>query len=680
MLTVNKGMEETGQKPEARDLQRKIRCGILLAIVLASNLLLLASSASAAWFDAAWPYRRSLEVKWDVDRATGEDVAWADVFTAGHAQEMGDDIRIATDAGKVVPSKVLFVGPGDSVRVAFAMPKGETKFYAYWGNPKTQDKKPEPFKARAALLLESRTFAGGVIDGFDAIEDAWNKGGPRIGAKYLPGAMLGYNPFGEQQQVVSKLTGAFFAAVDGEYTFASTVDDVGALYVDGKPLVFARIGPGDARHSGKMKLTRGRHDLLFYHVDYGGDTRFTVAWKPPTAKEFTLIDRAELNAAFGASEGPLEQQKKTLVADFVVQPVSESWVADNYAQRYKFKGQSLPGVSGANFEWDFGDGQTASGETVEHVYMTNGVYPVRVTAKIGNNSDTQTTKFAVHRNYDGFRGNPLVPPTDEPKEFAAIVEKYDVTKMPLNWLPHAARLLSAGGKNDAANAVARRMATEKDHGDAAQALGVLHDLPGEAAMKIKLWESVPADSDLQPAASRELAGLLLWSTGDFAKAVEVLTPFEKSNDALDRVRYGQALVLAGKADEGAKVLEAIEVKTDPARRVAMSGAITRTIEAFLEDKDWESGDETWNDWMSRFPNDFLVGYGVWLKVRLIETRGNPTVAAKLAEAFVTAVPTSAYAPRLLDKAARLIEKSDATKSAALRQRLREKYPEDPLSQ
>lgn len=619
-------------------------------------------------------------MKWDIERATGEDVAWADVMTAGHADEKGADVRIATDGGKLVPSKILFAGPGDNVRVAFAMPKGETKFYAYWGNPKHDDKQPDAFKARAGLLMESKTFAGGNVGGFDAIEAAWKNGGERIGAKYLSSGMLGYNPFGEQQQVVSRLTGAVFAPVDGEYVFASSVDDVGALYVDNKPLVFARIGPGDARFSGKIKLTRGRHDLLFYHVDYGGDTRFTIAWRPPTANGFTLIDRAELTPAFGATEGPLEQQKKTLVADFAVQSISETWVHENYAQRYKFTGQTPKGVTGAKFEWDFGDGQTASGESVEHVYVTTGVYPVRVTAKIGGNNDAQTSKLAVHRNYDGFRGNPLTPPNDEPSLFANIVAGYDVNKMPLNWLPHAARLLVAGGKADAANAVARRIATEKQPGNVNAALDVLRDLPGDPTVKIKLWESVPADSALQPAASRELAGHLLWSAGDFARAVEVLKPFEEKGDALDRVRYGQSLVLAGKAEQGEKILDAIEVKDDPARRVAVSGAMARTIEAYLEDKDWQSGDDAWDDWMTRFPADFVNGYAAWLKVRLIETRGNPSSAAKLAEAFSSAVPTSSYAPRLLDKAAKLLEKSDATKSVALRQRLKEKYPEDPLSQ
>ncbi|HEV7302483.1 MAG TPA: PKD domain-containing protein [Tepidisphaeraceae bacterium] len=636
--------------------------------------------ATAAWFDAAWPYRRALEVKWDANRPTGEDVGWADIYTAGHADAKGRDLRIATDDGKLVPSRVLFAGPGDVVRVAFAMPQGEQKFYAYFGNKKLDDKKPEPLKARAALLMESRIHKGGQVGGFDAIEAAWDKGGDHIGSKYLGSGMLGYNPFGEQQQVVSKLSGAIFAAVDGEYEFAISVDDVGALYVAGKPLVFARIGPGDARHHGKVKLTRGRHDLLFYHVDYGGDTRFTLAWKPPTATKYDVIGRAETGAAFGAVAGPLEQQKKPLVADFTADHVSESWTAGNYAHRYKFTGRLPAGMSGAKFAWDFGDGQTATGATVDHVYVTQGVYPVRVTARIGNNSDAQTTQFHVARDYDAFRGNPLAPPSEAASVFAEIVAEYDVGKMPLNWLAPAADLLSEGGKPDAARAVAVRIATEKKHADRAAVLDVLREAPGDAAAKVALWERVPADSDLQPTAAQELAELLLWTAGDFAKAVTVLEPFKDKGQPLDRVRLGQAYVLAGRVDDGAKLLEAVDVKDEPAKRAAISGAMARTIEAFLQDDDWESGNASWDDWMTRFPTDFLSGYPAVLKVQLIERSGHPVPAAKVAEAFAGAVPNSPYAPTLLDRAARLLEKSDAEKSKALRQRLKEKYPEDPLSQ
>jgi hypothetical protein len=652
------------------------------SLILLCVILCVAAPSHGAWFDAAWPFRRSLDVKWDVARPTGEDVAWADVFTAGHLADEKDarDLRIATDSGKVVPSRVLFTGPGDVVRVAFAMPTGQTKFYAYFGNKSLLDKPPPQFTARAALLQESRIFRGEQVGTFDRMEKAWREGGPMIGAKYVAGGLLGYNPFGEQGGVISRLSGAVFAPMDGEYTFAVSVDDVGCLYIDGKPLIFARIGPGDARHSGNITLTRGRHDLLFYHLDYGGETRYTIAWRTPGSGKFTAIGRAELGPAFGSVVGPLEQIKKTLVADFSAEHVSECWVDGNFSQRFRFTGRVPGGTSEAKFEWDFGDGQTATGPTVDHVFVRHGVYPIRVTARIGGNADAQTTRFNVTRDYDGFRGNPLAPPTEEPRVFADLVTPYNARTMPLAWLPAAAKLLAAGGEREEARAVAARIATEREHPDRAAVLAVLMNVPADATQRLKLWEAVPADSALQPTAARELAKLLLWSAADFPRAVKVLAPFEGKGEPADGVRLGQALVLAGEVDRGTKILIGLASDEPPARRVAVSGAMARTIEAFVNDKDWESGDVSWDDWMTRYPADFLGGYAVWLKVRLIEVRGDAPTAAKVAEAFASAIPTSSYAPRLFDHAARLIEKSDATKSAELRKRLKEKYPEDPLSQ
>ena len=88
----------------------------------------------------------------------------------------------------------------------------------------------------------------------------------------------------------------------------------------------------------------------------------------------------------------------------------------------------------------------------------------------------------------------------------------------------------------------------------------------------------------------------------------------------------------------------------------------------------------WDAWQAKYPAGFLQGYSVLLRVKLIELRHRPLAAAKLAEAFATAVPQSSYAPQLLDTAAKLLANVDPAKSKSLHQLLKEKYPEDPLSQ
>src|SRR4051812_20546939 len=82
--------------------------------------LLLWARPALAWFDAGWPFRREISVAWEAEKAQGSEVALADVYTAGHQKEDGSDLRVASDDGRVVASRVLGAGPGDHVRVVFA--------------------------------------------------------------------------------------------------------------------------------------------------------------------------------------------------------------------------------------------------------------------------------------------------------------------------------------------------------------------------------------------------------------------------------------------------------------------------------------------------------------------------------------------------------------------------------
>ena len=41
-----------------------------------------------------------------------------------------------------------------------------------------------------------------------------------------------------------------------------------------------------------------------------------------------------------------------------------------------------------SFEWDFGDGQTGSGSSVEHLFIPGGIYSVSLTVSLGSRSDT----------------------------------------------------------------------------------------------------------------------------------------------------------------------------------------------------------------------------------------------------------------------------------------------------
>ena len=145
-------------------------------------------------------------------------------------------------------------------------------------------------------------------------------------------------------------------------------------------------------------------------------------------------------------------------------------------------------------------------------------------------------------------------------------------------------------------------------------------------------------------------------------------------------RQVQALVFTQKRDEAKTILQSLPTAGDPIKQAAMTGAEARTIEFFIRDNDPDAGEDAWEKWQTRAPADFLEGYSVLLRVKLMELRHLDLPAAKVAEAFANAVPDSSYSPKLLDEASRLLKSSDAQKSESLHEILKKRYPEDPLSQ
>lgn len=628
-------------------------------------------------------FRRTLTVDWNPDKATGDELAVAEFYTDGHCMPNCADIHVSTSEGEVVASHILRLGPGDRVSVIFQLAKHVKTYVVSFGGdkPAAQRKELDDAKYQVGLHLVMRALAGGPIRNFQQMEAAWDRGQTVIGETMIDEPIYGLNPFGPQEQWISKITGGFFAPIDGEYIFSIYARDRGALYIDGNPTLFAVTGPADTRIRTKVQLKRGRHPFLFYLADLGGPGMFTVVWQRPDSPKFEVIPKTAFGVVFHATAGPLERVEGGLTADFTIKYSGECFYADVYSHRYHFAAHAARSER-AKYEWDFGDGQTGEGKELDHVYLTSGTYPVTLTVVVGANKDAQTIKLAVSRDYEQLND----PPTDTPAVQAQVVATYDVTKMPEAWLPRAAWLDQRAGQIDAALAVGTWLAARHTHPDPNNAISALQDVThdalagGKSAAAIKLWETVPTQSDLQPRAGTQLARLLLWRAADFDRAVKLLKPLQEGGNEKIKRLYGEALVLDQKAEEGAKILRSLPVQEPPERRAAISGALARTIEYYIAEKDWETGESAWENWQQQFPADFLQGYSVMLQTRLIELKKEPAIAAKVAEAFARAVPSSSYAPQLLDRASKLLAQSNPADSAVLHQLLKDRYPEDPLAQ
>lgn len=659
----------------------------LRRIIFALVLCLLPSVLWAIpWQEPVAEFRRSIQMSLEESRITGEELVSVRFMGNGKQKPDEADYRVVTVAGKTVTSRLVGVRPGDEVEIVFNAQKGVRDYFVYFAMSKPRgESTPALGKGglnRGGLLLEVRASPGRLPENAAEFESAFNRSDRVIGRRVIPRPFIGANPFGNAQPSISRASGKLYAPLEGDYILALSAHERGAIYIDGKPLVYARHQVGDVRFQGHVQLDRGWHDFALFQITNNDHYLFSAGWKRPDTAGYDVIGREFFGLVAGATAGPLEQPTKPVTADAKVTYQGECFVLQGYLHRYRFEvASTLRNPERLQCTWDFGDGQTASGREVEHVFLTPRTYPVTVTVKTADHSDTQTFRLEVDRNWETIAR----PPTDEPALQSRAVVAYDLSKLPPEQTPWAVLLHLRAGNLDAAIAAAKAMALAPKGGDrplAMKALGELTDVAIEqkAAGRLReVYDAIPKDSDLQPQASIAFAGVLMYQQGQFPAAMKVI---ERVSDASNDARrvYGQALLLNGRMEEATKVLEGLPVAVGRQKAAALAGAMARTTEFYVEEKDVEHGEEAWEKWMAAFPAEFLEGNAVLLRVKLMQLRGNTVPASRLAEAYANANPKSAYASRLLNEAAKLLEKSDPTKSAELKQTLKQRYPEDPLSQ
>jgi PKD repeat protein len=387
--------------------------------------------------------------------------------------------------------------------------------------------------------------------------------------------------------------------------------------------------------------------------------------------------------------GPLEEYAKPFVADFQSQYEGECALDDNnYSHRYLFTASIPPDMSAQppadlKFDWDFGDGITAGRRDLQHVYITPGIYPVKITIRAGGTTDTQTTRLSVGREFGA-----QAPPPDTMLRQGRVVARYNVGDVPEEWLSWMVLLERDAQLTDAELAAAARIVALHHHTHPDNCLAALRQIAqdlsaaGRMDQAANMWDHVPADSDLQPSAAADEADELIWWLADFPRALKAAARVADSPDPAGPQAYAQALVLNGRAPEGEKILADLQQRRQTAgvRLAAVSGAMARTVEFRVDQKDWQNGEDDWHTWQTRCPLAFMNGYSIVLRTDMMEDRGAITAAAKVDEAYAQAVPHSPYAPQLLDRAAALLAKIDPAKSGQLRDLLKSRYPEDPLSQ
>ena len=670
---------------------------VAAAIVLGAAAL---PAAAQGWWNLNWPCRRAVTVaSFSPSKLPGSDVIVVTMPTAGLIADDGQDIRVVSVGGTEVPCRVLMVGPGDQVTVAFAARSSrDTRYHVYFGNRAAAPRK-ETLDIRRGVLLEVWRYTGGPIATLEQVRQTFERAASRpanfVGRGFRSRVFLGHNPFGPENRLASRFT-AFFEVNDpGEFAFSISSQDASFLLIDEKLLV-ANGGhhwpQGDIRHRGSTRLDRGLHKLTLYHVCTQNNPVAVAAWQAPGEQRIWTIPASAFTGVHHAAPGAMERYGRGSGIDFLPRYGGEVFLANRYYQRWTFEALTVGQVPrSVDLLWDFGDGQKSGRPKVEHVYFTPGPYTVTLSAPKYPGALKQTNRIFVSRPWDQVAENKLDPVSLH----AQIVSEYDFADLSAEGNAHAVLLLDRAAaaetvKQAALALVARDKGASGELMEEAMPLAEKALDPNQAARAYVRAAEITPGPAVKARFLVRAAQISLDRLNDPNQAMRLCQRAVRQYGPLTtdpairmaKVGLGDVWRVRGNLAEARRAYESAGLggEVDPARLAIIKGDYARHVEDYVR-KGLFTDARTYIDrWAANIPADKLEGYWSLLVVRKHLAAGEFDAAAREARVLVGANGASQYAPDLLllasDALVKLKRPDEAR--AALRQ-IVQKYPESALA-
>ncbi|MFO0930921.1 MAG: PKD domain-containing protein [Gemmataceae bacterium] len=552
-----------------------------------------------------------------------------------------------------------------------ADPKG--RYFVYYDNPKAaraaeqvvDDPRPGSGPAKGAWVprfgFVLQTIERPKGDNPRAAEEMGKliAGSPtRFGGRYQRRVADGYNSFGPSDYYISVYRGWVHVAKAGKYQFCTVSNEASFSFLDGKELIH---WPG--RHTAErgsrgevnslVELTAGPHFLEYYHEEVTLEQMAFLGWRPSADDgPFAPIPEAFFTAAHEGVVRGYETPKGPL-------PTFEPGITDSIWPAQRSEGQYTrvafqpgPGLpAGATCRWEFGDGQTATGNRVDHVYLTLGKYPVTLTATLpGGEKVTATwplTIFEIEHVTDEFKEG-------RPTDYLAAVKGYDRGKLSAAGLKELAFLHAEAEDLAGALAVGRefvgRFAASGDALMVARVRRLLADCAlrqGDAGLEEAITHYRQAVVKELPATERiEVLGRLIRlvgvDRGQGDRAVELLAEAEavmKEKDVDDDGRRafrkavaaaGDARLWQGRRAEAQKLYARAErllpQVIPPQVRAARLGAYPNSLREYVAAGNYGAALDLVEQWDDLFPTDRLNGGTFFWRGKVLLLRGQPREA------------------------------------------------------
>lgn len=345
---------------------------------------------SPPWI-AGYRIRWPLRVIGDLKKQTAKSIITS-LPTGGWLKPDGSDLIAQTAAGELVPVSVLSHDPNGETIIQFKRKAADPWYWVYGVNPAAAPPKGEVFQE--GITAEVREWAGEDLGSWAAVRAGLQKSENVIGNAIMPDVIQNTNPArpGEIRKFAASYRGFLNTAKAGIYRFFVNSDDASFLFIDGFK-VFERTG-SNKKLTGAVPINKigvdvdlkvGVHPFEVHHVlgnnpDAVGSC--ALMWKTPDQKTWTFLPAASFAAPLYALPSAVEEAKNAPAAGFNygIDDTLQSGGITLYLVRFEASGNVK---NTDRLLWNFGDGTTATGRSVTHVYFKAGNYVVNLTSAEG---------------------------------------------------------------------------------------------------------------------------------------------------------------------------------------------------------------------------------------------------------------------------------------------------------
>lgn len=342
------------------------------------------------------------------------EVSLVRLYAPGHDPEDSVPEVIATNSGARVNSMVLSAGRGEPMDILFENPRGNPSYLVYLVPKDKRTNRNPSWEPRAGLVLDTKWARQGLrsSDRLPEFLKAFNGSAKPVGRSLVDNI---HHAFGIHCMLSPQggfgfhhYKGFFKADKNGKYSFATISRYDSYISVDDK-LVVGWPGRHDINKArrgekqGTISLKPGIHKLEYFLCSPWREMFAVAAWKKPNEK-FRVMTRTDFVSVgrFRAVSANLSDPNQVYAAfewspidDFRLEQTGPCFVT------MQFDAIKPDSSTRYSYRWAFDDGTTASGETVEHVFLCSGLRKVRLEIALQGKTLARTEhEVYVHPPWD----------------------------------------------------------------------------------------------------------------------------------------------------------------------------------------------------------------------------------------------------------------------------------------